>query len=71
MWEVIKTVCGLILFIGMVLAVASTVFIFSWVFKIIGFILAVLVVLVIIGWVIWELLSGWWQERRATKKAPK
>lgn len=71
MWEVIKTTCGLILILGIVIALASTVFIFSWVFKIIGFILAVFIAVVIVGYVIWELFAGWLDERRSKKKAPK
>lgn len=63
MWEGIKLLCGLILLVGIVLAVISTFFIFSWVFKIIGFLLAVIIVLVFFAYVIWELFSGWWQDR--------
>lgn len=64
MWEGIKIIAGLVLLIGLILAVASTFFIFSWVFKIIGFLLACLFVAVVIGYVAWELLSGWWQDRK-------
>lgn len=71
MWEVLKTICGLILIAGIVLGVLMTGFIFSWVFKIIGFILAVVVTLVLLGWIVWELVSGWRLDRKQQKKAPK
>lgn len=63
MWEAIKAICGVVVFIGLVLAVASTFFIFSWILKIIGFILAVVLVLAFLMYVIWEILAGWWQDR--------
>lgn len=70
--EALKTIGGLILLVGFVLAVLMTGFIFSWVFKIIGFLIVAVVVLVFVGWCVWELLTGWWQYRREQKKkAPK
>lgn len=71
MWEAIKVICGLILLAGVILAVVSTAFIFSWVFKILGFLIAALLVVTILGYVIIELVGGWWQDRKEQKKAPK
>lgn len=68
MWETLKVVCGGILLLGVLLAVVSTAFIFSWVFKIIGVILAMLVVGGIAGYITYELITGWWQDRREQKK---
>lgn len=63
MWEGIKLVAGLILFLGIALALVSTVFIFGWVFKILGVLLAAAVVLFLVVYTIWSLLIGWWQDR--------
>lgn len=63
MWEGIKLVVGLILFLGIALALVSTVFIFGWVFKILGVLLAAAVVLFLVVYTIWSLLIGWWQDR--------
>lgn len=64
MWEAIKTISSVILFLGIVIALATTIFVFSWVFKIIGFVLAVFCVMAFFMWVIWELASGWWEDRK-------
>lgn len=64
MWEAIKVISGVVLLIGIVLALATTIFVFSWVFKIIGFLLAIVVTVVLVGYIAWELFSGWWDQRK-------
>lgn len=69
--EALKAIGGLILLAGIVLGVLMTGFIFSWVFKLIGFVLVALAVVAFVGWCAWEILSGWWQDRREQKKKGK
>lgn len=64
MWEAIKAIGGMVLLVAIVLALFTTFFIFSWAFKILGFIVALMLIVAFLGWFAWEMLSGWWQERK-------
>lgn len=60
--DVIKVLAGLTAVAGLVLSIAFLIYVFTWVFRILGFLIALVFVLCIIGYIGWcaieEALSG-------------
>lgn len=68
MWEGIKAIAGLAIILGFILAVITTFIVFSWAIKVILVVIVILVVLAFFGYTVWDLVSGWWNDRK--KKSP-